>query len=517
MRFLNLLKKRFSFTGLVIGVVFLITLGLRINEWRHFFYFASDEGIQLITVSHLLKYGRLPISGEISGIDAESNLLIHNSPLGFYFQTLVYLAGLTTAEGYVLVYLILNLISLFLIYKITRLCFSNWSAIASLSFAGFSSKMIWLSTWPSQPVNAIFFNLIAAYLFVLAVFKKSEKMFFWSVVIAVLSLQFYPPMYLLLPVGIWIFYRYLRLLVRDKKIFLFRLGLAVIIIYLPLIIFEIISGWMNFQTVRGFIFGSANFVISDFSRNMMKNIKVLVGFHPLARMLGFKISLVLFIFWIGLFWVYQPNHRSKLGLILIWLTIPVPISSLMEKVHRDTYLFGLIPYVFILAGMVFEAFPKKLIPLSVLLAIVLLARNSFNDMRFKEGYNRLENIKTVVQKILADVKNRGLVPENYDLYVISSGDSWNWDAPPYWYFIESETGQRLVEIDPFESKIARQLKKKPKWIYLICQDIDIRKVKKDCLGIYLNREEGKIKIRNQWIFKRSNSLFVLERERVRKD
>lgn len=483
--------KKNIFTVFVV-FLFLIAFFLRVAKWLNFDTLAGDEGIQLITADHLIKYGDFPLTGEISALDIDDKYIVHNSPLGLYFQTLLYMLSFQTVEGYVFMYIILNLLQAVFLYKAASILFSKKAGVLTLIIALFSPTMLHTSVWTSQPVNAMFFESIAIFFFAKFLNSKKGSFLYGSGFLTLLATQMYPPMYFLLPLKLMIFLYYNKKTRVNKKLVITSL-IGIMAIYLPLLMLEIKYDWLNIKTIFNFVSKTkeANETVSFFTNflNNLRQIESYISYHLSSNKnwyLLWTIGVLAYVRFIKV----SPKKKQRINIFLLSFLVPLILLSLLmsnKSVSGNrAYLFIAIPYLYVLLGTIFSKVSTlKFVFISLL--VFLLFQRTFKLEVQPGPPPSLKNINNTIAFISQEISKTNHSLDGIDIFTISKGDSWSWDSPIYWYFLERESNQKLVEIEFYSSKAKRVHHHKPDVVFLICHGMKEKHPESNCSPIFLSR------------------------------
>ena len=475
---------------LPIIILFLIAGVMRVFNWNHLNTLAGDEGVQLLTAEHFIKYKVLPTVGEISALDTKNQYLMHNSPLGYYFISLVYLLGFKTAEGYVLIFVFLNLIQAYLLYQAAKSLWGKQAGMTALVLALFSHSMIHASIWTSQPVIAVFFESIALFLAAKFIKKRKDKFFIASSLVSLLATQFYPPMYLLLPIKIGLYCFGFKKIKKKKQTMALTL-MGAILIYLPLLQIELKYDWINFQTLNNYL-QNPDFTITEDSFGT----RLVVSFKKMLKYIFptfFSQTILFFIILGGIISEIYSMINQKLiqkkivGIFLLWFSPILFLAIVFKNPHlmdERAYLFIAIPFLLLWLGALLSRLNKKLfIPITVFLIFFLI----FYDLKLVQNnssFNHIEKTNITITAILENTKQKKLQLTDIDLLAISNYDPYGWETSFYWYVLEKITHQYLVDIDMETSKAKRKSNTSPKVLYIICHDVQDSFTKIDCLNSF---------------------------------
>ncbi len=487
----------------LVFIVLLVILGLyirlvRLGDFGSFF--AGDEGIQLLVADHMIRYGDFRLDGEISSLDAKGDYIIHNSPIGYYLYGIFYFLSGATPEGYALSYLLLNLTQALLLFWAASYLLHGGARVLVFIVALFSPLSLTLSSRPSQPANAIFFDTLAILLFAIFVRSRRENFFLASVVMTIFATQLYPPMYVLLfpkllILGFFIYKR--KIQIHVSKAFVWTL-IAIIFIYLPLFLQEYVFQGLNSQVVTKFFAENNNTFLTNIRLDELffrvyTIINTTVHFISPYKISFFIISIgvVALLLILRLKQLQAAFSTAWILGVVIGFSILI-VSLVLLDTHllvQRAYLFILFPYLCLLLGSLLSWVSTRVtvvLSTAYVIIVVLLLRTSLlhiNKAAFQETRQIAHEIIMEAQSLETDL-------DKIDLVVISPVDKFSWDAGVYWYELERLAGRRLSRIDMSSSK-ARRLSVQPiKTVYLICHRISPSVVEVGCLGEFFKYDQG---------------------------
>lgn len=472
------LKKTIIFLLIILGLVF------RVYKWSKFNMYAGDEGIQLIYAEDILSGDYITLTGEVSSIDKDGKFILHNSPLGIYFQAFLYLISFKSAKLYSFAYIILNIISIISIYKAIKLISKEKNAVIALFLLLFSPFMLNASVWTSQPVNSLFFESIAIYLVAYYIKNKNERYFLWGSIMTIIATQMYPPMYLLLVpkliMGGYIFAKKIK----NKTNFLANMMIAITIIYIPYFLMELKYNWINTNSLLNFFKNLNKTTLNTVTTNTISHIdkisslnKKLVTYYSY----GFynkEIYIYIYLLLISIATFYRSKKSETKKYLFSLLLMSFPVISLYLLFSKPTvsaqraYIDIVFPFLTIFIALMHDKISKNITTLFLIIYISVTVLPMF-DYFFQKNTNivTLDNIEQTTNYILEDTKNKNL--KNPFIHVASKGDKWGWDGSIYWYLLENKLDKNLVSINFYTSKAKIN---SPYildgYIYLICHNYD---------------------------------------------
>ena len=375
------------------------------------FYF--DQGRDALVIWDLLHKGKLFLIGPTTGVEG-----IFLGPFYYYLLAPVYWLGKGDPVFPIRFMAILNLGSLWLLYKLGEKYFSKSVGLSAVILAGFSYHYVLGNRWLANPTPLSFFAVLTFW-FVAKLIAGQAK---WFPVVCLLiglgvqleaaSAVFFIPSLL---ITLWIFRKSTNLKARD--IFLGFLAFGITLV--PQL-------WFNFRHQNILFSAFFKFLISEksFIQSPLVIIpeRLLFYFNAFTRQLspaGILERTAMFIFvlvgitkkWSRL--IQNPAFKF----ILIWLFTPMVLLLLYTGNNGyvwDYYFTGVYPLFFLLVAAVIG---KRLI--GIIFILVFLTANLFplRDYFMQEKESRRVNLGSslrVVDWIYEDSKD---LPFNVDAYV----------------------------------------------------------------------------------------------------
>ncbi len=501
-------KKTILISLVILGIFF------RIYKWAKFEMFSGDEGIQLIYAEDILSGNYFPITGEISSLDQENKFILHNSPIGIYFQALLYLIGFRSEILYSLTYTFINLAIIILIYKSVLLLTSQKSATVALVLLLFSPFMLNASVWTSQPVNSLFFESIAIYLIVKFLKTNNENLFLWGSISSIIATQMYPPMYLLIIPKFIIWLYLVRNKILNQTKFLLGMTVAVIIIYLPFLFMELKYDFINTRSFLEFSRDSRVTYPNTVSYNSVTylekiahlNKKVVNFFSHSFK--GNEIVIAIYFLLISVGSLYKSTIKEKKLLTILSILTFFPIITMYMLYSKPSisgeraYLDIIFPFLVIFIAIIHNKTSQKIV-FMFLLIYLLVTILPMKDYFFYKNAKKtsLNTINKTIDYVHSNTKQKNLtVPF---IHVISEVDTWGWDGSIYWYILEKKMEKNIVSIDFLSSKADtnHQYDLRP-YIYLICHGYD----EQNCLSDWETIEKS-------YVYGKKN-FFFMEKEKI---
>lgn len=470
---------------ILFGVLVFVAVVIRVPRIGEVNYGAGDLGIQLLVAEHTVRYGDVRLDGEISSFEENGKYIIHNSPLGYYLYTVLYLFGGQTPEGYSAVYMLLNVVQAFLLFISGVLLFGVGGGLVALSMALFSPSSLMLSLWPSQPTNAVLVESVALCLLAAYVRTKRSRWLMLSLLTSLVATQLYPPMYLLLPpkiILLVVITRRMNLLFNNR----FTIAVLCALIYLPLLAQEWVFRWDNSKTVLAFLRASqGGFPLRELVGRIAINVQMVtsdMGWFSFGSFAGASVTILCVVTAL----IGRKNRCTLIALITLIL-FPVLLLAFHSTqpyiVPNRAYLLILFPFVCLFVGGVVAKLPRG-IGVFFSCAFAAVALFFYRSYGFDKPSIVMQDFREVAALISANMKAERIQPETIDIFVISPADSWSWDGTIFWYELERQIGKRLSRIDYASSKAKRISVQPASYVYLICHRMMNDVLEQGCQSVF---------------------------------
>lgn len=473
-----------------IFLVFALGFYLRLMRYLKFDYFRGDEGNHFLLFDNLIRFKQFWITGEGSSLgDYDLNLYFHNMPYSLYFEFIIYVFANQSPLIYMFIYILLNMSLVYLIWQTNKNFFDERTGLITLFLASFSKHMISVSTFASQPTNALIFEVFGLYLLSLFYKKKNKKYLIISLISFLLALQMYPPMYLYLPVKIvFLFLLFHKEILKNKKLLLYVI-LILVITYLPMIINEINyydQQYSNLYNVKSLI-NNGGFNTSDKATIINNTHSINAFVETVKRMTKLSLAGVNNNFQAHSFFIYPillasiyltKNKKQKLLIyyIIFSITAPIIILSIL-KINRPDYIGGLNAFYFVLLIAIGIGRLKKIsnnlgVAAIFSISIFILTGVSFAKLpRSQHNYINFFERDSLVQQILNDTNRNLLTLNEIDMKVLNNNfpnNNGNWDSSIYWYLLQTNSDTQLVN-SPYPFLTPKLINQPAKVTYFICE------------------------------------------------
>lgn len=351
--------------------------------------FLGDQGRDALVMYRLLAQGDLPFIGPITSVGG-----FYLGPLYYYLMAPFLWFWRFNPVGPAVATAVLGIITVPLLYLVAKKFYSHrvglWAAgLYALAYIPISETR---SAWNPNPMPLAALGII--YGFYLANYKNQPKGLLLAAVSLGVALQLHYMIVFLAPFILW------QVILARKRLKELLFGLAIMIVMLlPLFLFEIKNNWLNVKGLIEFL-GKHQYASLDWLM-VVKNtigrseqvIGMVLGFgrnyNPLRTWVTRGILLLVIIFF---------KRIKFLGVYL--LTAIAALAVYQDNIYPH-YLGFLFPAVFILAAAVLSRLPKLVLPA---FAVLFLVYNlpQINTLMRQNG--NLGNVQKTAQFIRDDIK-----------------------------------------------------------------------------------------------------------------
>ncbi|KKQ89767.1 MAG: hypothetical protein UT12_C0008G0011 [Candidatus Curtissbacteria bacterium GW2011_GWC2_38_9] len=411
--------RKFLKSNWPIIIILIIAAILRFWRLEALTTFGGDQGYDLENIRPILK-GNLTLLGpRIGPYNGLSTLYL--GP--FYYYLLAPFIWLTKLDpiGASYATVLARLVTIFLIYLVTKKIFSVNAAIISGVIATLSPYWVNYLGFPSNPYFIL--PITSLIIFLLTVKKKNSPIIF--AIFGLLTGFAFHLHYL----GLIILPAFLIYLLNNRELlkmrYILSLLLGIAFAISPIILFESRNDFfLTSQFLKQLNTTPFNLTIVNFIEKLILSVRFMsidtIGFSSLI--LIFSVMFILIIFKI----MKQASAEQKIiiNFLVSILVINVVFASLYSGQLMPHYLAVSYPSIFILAGVVIY-FTKKINKAFPLLILIIISIFLFqkNDFFSSSGYTMpedltLKEIRNISQIIASDIQN-----ESFNITSTLDGDS----------------------------------------------------------------------------------------------
>jgi 4-amino-4-deoxy-L-arabinose transferase-like glycosyltransferase len=425
---------------LLLILIILTSICLRFYRLEDYMTFLGDEGRDALVVKRILVDHKFTLLGPATSI---GNMYL--GPLYYYFMIIpMALSGLNPL-GPAMMVALFGVITVFLVYKITKEWFGEIPAFVASSLYAVSPSVIanTRSSWNPNPMPL--FSLILVYS-LYKTLKGNPKWFAVTLAMLAVVLQLHYMSLFLIPLIVLFWVLSFKInkdkLFRKNLITFSAIGIALfLILFGPFILFEIRHGFINTKALIVFIKENQdpNMYQRKTDFNPLKNFSIFIPiwsqvFHRLLPQILNKITVIISLASLiaGFYLVTKSYFAKKLNLPLFtmmsWMVIGIFGVSFYKGVMNDHYIGFLFPAPFILFGFLLTKFLKSnKVLISLITLVMVLINIRYVDIFVSSSDWQLRRTKDVTQFIIAKAENK---PFNFALISNSNYED------PYIFFFE---------------------------------------------------------------------------------
>lgn len=390
------------FTSLIFIVVSILRLAR--PELTGFYY---DQGRDALVIWDLIKNGKMFLIGPTTGVEG-----IFLGPGFYYLLAPWYWLGGGNPIWPIQFLAFLNIIGLFLLYKLGEKYFSKGAGLLAVIFAGFSYHNLITNRWLSNP-NPLTLTSIIIFALFIKLIQGEKKWFALICFLMGLGLQFEAASAVFfLPATLIILIIFFRSIKMDLRNFFFG-GITFGLTLIPQL-------WFNFRHDNILFKAFQNFVASSPPTLVQSRLEFYFDtFTKHFTLASFEWRWVLIlILLVGLIKNFRNLWQNNVfRLAVIWVLTPV--LALLLYTGNNGYVWGyyftgIFPIIYLLVGSILVKYQKVILVL--LVGVIVVSNFPAIKYYFLEdaGAITLGRTLAVVDWIAKDAKGK---PFNVDVYV----------------------------------------------------------------------------------------------------
>lgn len=418
----------------MILVLTILAAWLRLYRLGPSLQFLGDQGRDALVMHRLLTSGDLPFIGPITSVGG-----FYLGPLYYYLMAPWLWLARFNPVGPAVATAILGALTVPVLYWVGKKLFSHrvglWAAgLYALAYIPISETR---SAWNPNPMPLAALGIL--YGFYLANYQNKPKGLLLAAVSLGAALQLHYMIVFLAPLIIW------QVILARKHFRQLLAGLAILLVMmLPLFLFEIKNNWLNVKGLSEFLgkhsYGSLD--LWQVAKNTIGRSEQAIG-----MVLGFGRNFNLLRTWLtrafllGIVWLLARKPKPGLILSAVWLLSSIITLAVYQDNIYPHYLGFLFPMVFILTAAILAKLPKLFLPA---FAVLFLYYNlpPVNVMLRQTG--NLKNVAATAEYINQDIKTN-----HYDQVNLALIDGTrDYPAMNFRYFL-TLTGTKILAIDQY--------------------------------------------------------------------
>lgn len=411
-------------------LIILIASFLRFYRLPEYMTYLGDEGRDSLMIKRILVEKDIPLIGPPSSVGN-----VYLGPLYYYMMTIPMFFFWLNPIAAVFMVASIGVLSVGLIYCLSREWFGKWAAVISSFLYAVSFVTVTYSRSSWNPNPAPFFALLA---FLGLHLARRRKNFLWFALTGVslsAAIQMHYLALLLLPVFfiLWLFEIFSD---SRKKYKYFIIGtikaiLTFLIIISPLIIFDFKYNFINFRGLKALFVGEGGSLGVSIV-NIPQQLALLYSEKLIGRyiagenlMMTILISILvlipLFILIINWYKTKKFNQDWPILTCLIWLIVGLLGLTFYKQAIYDHYLGFLSPVPFLLLGGIIDLIKSKWQwGVAIIIFLILVFLNIQKSWLFTTPSNQLQRTKDIVHYVIREANNE---PFNFALIAKRNYDS----------------------------------------------------------------------------------------------
>lgn len=444
-------KKYLTFTNIFFVLILAVAFFLRFYNLTDNYMFQGDQGRDALVVSNVFKNKDLVFIGPVTSI---GNMYL--GPFYYYFMLPFLFISYPNPIGPVYAIAALSVITVALIFLITKKMFNLKMAILATLFFALSHSTIQLARFSWNPNPAPFFSILMFYFTYLAVKKSSRYWLLVSLMFSILVQLHYVTLLSFLGATLIFLFELIKKIKLKKSKQLIKNGILAIMIFLfsltPLLLFDFKHNWPNALALKNIITKEQSFDLErkkdrqgiqaitklftvDFKRQS-KKVLFESSFGDLEINNYFFYSCLIFTF----FYFIKKRKSFKFEEKLLFtylLTGLFGLSLYQHEVYTHYYAY-LLPIVYIFYAWILSKIkPKSLNFLINFLFIIFFIYKNINLYHYETSGWSVNDMKMVAESIQERVDDK----EKYNIVLLS--ESKDLYGMNYRYFLSTMTNPPL--------------------------------------------------------------------------
>lgn len=453
------MRKKITAEHWFLGLILLVAIFLRFYNLRDSLMFQGDQGRDVLIVSRIFKNLDPVFIGPVTSI---GNMYL--GPFYYYFMLPFLMLSYPSPMGPVYGVAFLAVLTVFLIFKISKKLFDNKTAYLATIFFTLSAGVVNLARFSWNPNIAPFFSLLMFYFTYLAWKKDSRYWMAVSVCFSLLIQLHYVALLSLSGAGIILLIQFLE---RRKLQKLFSHVLLAILIFVfsltPLMLFDYKHKFVNLKSFASILTEKESFdlerkadrqgfdAIGKFFSIDLKDRASQVLFEPSFAVNKYNHPLLFFVLIMSILYLFKNKAKLQASeIILLAYLIPgiIGVSLYQHQVYAH-YIAYLFPFVYIFYGLFFAKFKNNWLMMILLIPFLFyFISNNFKHYTIKDNDWTIDDMKLVSDEIYKRVKpgekyNLVLFSESKDLYGMN-----------YRYFLSTNDNE---PVDMDDQRLAKKL------------------------------------------------------------
>lgn len=430
------LFKQVKLENLFLLLILACAVFLRFYNLKNTMMFQGDQGRDAIVVANIFKDLDPVFIGPVTSI---GNMYL--GPFYYYFMLPFLFLSYPSPIGPVFAVAGLSVLTVFLLFKITKQIFDQKTAFLATIFFTFSAGVVNLARFSWNPNIAPFFSLLMFYFSYLA-WKKDSK--YWLLTAACFSILIqlhYVTLLSLSGAGIVFLMQLIQKIRKSKnkflkieKKFIKHLFLAILVFILsltPLALFDLKHDFLNARSFTKILVKEDSFdlqrkkgreglsVFTKFFTIDLRNRASQVLFEPSFAVNEINHPLLLVALISSIFYLVKNRGKLKDGeKVLLAYLLPgiIGVSVYQHQVYEH-YIAYLFPFVYIFYALFFAKFKNKFLILAMFIpCLIFFIFSNAERYSIKDSDWKISDIEQTTQEIYQRVKEN----ESYNIVLLSA-------------------------------------------------------------------------------------------------
>lgn len=432
----KLIKKQVTLERLFLLLIVVVAIFLRFYNLKNTMMFQGDQGRDAMVVANIFKNLDPVFIGPVTSI---GNMYL--GPFYYYFMLPFLFLSYPSPIGPVYAVAGLSVLTVFLLFQITKKVFDRRTAILASIFFTFSASVVNLARFSWNPNPAPFFSLLMFYFTYLSWKKDSKYWLLVSVCFSILIQLHYVTLLSLSGAGIIFLIQLIEKVKKSKgkffnleNKFIKHTALAVIIFMIsltPLLLFDYKHDFLNAKSFSKILVKEESFDLqrkkgrkglATFTKFISVDLKEKASLVLLEPSFAInKINHPLLFVVLILSALYLAKNKAKLKdgeKVLLAYLIPgiIGISVYQHQVYEH-YIAYLFPFTYIFYGLFFNKFKYIWLKFSLLVPFLcFFLISNMNRYTIKNSDLSIAKISKVSEEIYARVKKN----EKYNIVLLAA-------------------------------------------------------------------------------------------------
>lgn len=428
--------KQVKLGNLFLLLILCVATFLRFYNLENSMMFQGDQGRDAIVIANIFKDLDPVFIGPVTSI---GNMYL--GPFYYYFMLPFLFLSYPSPIGPVYAVAGLSVLTVYLLFKITKQLFDKKTAILSAIFFTLSSGVVNLARFSWNPNPAPFFSLLMFYFSYLAWKKNTKYWLLVSLCFSILIQLHYVTLLSLSGAGIVLLMQLIEKIKNNKnkffkteKNFIKHIFLAIFIFILsltPLFLFDLKHDFLNAKSFSKILVKEESFdlrrkkgrqgfsAVTKFLTIDLKDRASQILFEPSFGVNNINHPLLFIVLISSVFYLIKNKAKFLDGekALLAYLVPGIIGVSVYQHQVYEHYIAYLFPFVYIFYGLFFAKFKNKFIMLAIFLPFLwIFISNNANRYLIKDSDWTIADIQSTTKDIYKRVEEN----EEYNIVLLSA-------------------------------------------------------------------------------------------------